>query len=283
MWNKLVQNKKRIFAAILTITLLSVSFCPIEAKTKIKSKAVTLNAAEVTLYVGNIATLTAIMQPVNSTDTLRWSSSDESVAEVNKYGVVTAKKEGAATITVKTSSKKTASCEVTVKKVLSDAEIQQMIEDNTLSKEEILQLIREEHETESDKPEQNSVTLMKGQTLPMLINDPGKTGIVGNITTLTVTKRPMTSNFILNNEFHYLPYRYDVILISNVSVVKDAQKASYQVDINFGAPNAGAKIDQSKEILSTSFSGNTFTEVIAFYSAYSVEEFFIESVKWVSK
>ena len=45
-----------------------------------------------------------------------WTSDDETVATVTSSGVITAKKVGTATITVKTTNDKIASCTVTVKK-----------------------------------------------------------------------------------------------------------------------------------------------------------------------
>ena len=55
------------------------------------------------------------MSPSNTTDTLKWSSSNTKVAKVSSTGVVTAVEKGTATITVKTTSGKTATCKVTVK------------------------------------------------------------------------------------------------------------------------------------------------------------------------
>ncbi|MEE1055746.1 MAG: Ig-like domain-containing protein [Acutalibacteraceae bacterium] len=55
------------------------------------------------------------MNPVNLVDTYTWTSSDESVATVNKFGNVTAVGVGTATITVTSSNGKTATCTVVVK------------------------------------------------------------------------------------------------------------------------------------------------------------------------
>ena len=58
------------------------------------------NVAATTLFVGDTETLTAAVEPANATDqTVTWSSSDESVATVDAYGVVTAVAAGEATIT----------------------------------------------------------------------------------------------------------------------------------------------------------------------------------------
>lgn len=281
MKRRLQHTPKIMVSVLLVLVMIFSCFSYAEAKTKIKSKSVTLNASKATLFVGNIITLSATMKPANSTDTLRWYSSDETVATVNKYGVVTGLSEGEAIITVKTSSKKTAVCEITVEKALSAAEIQQMIANNTMSKEDVLQLILQQGSaTQTDA---GPVTLMKSQNLPMLISDPSKTGIIGSITSMTVTKRPMTSSYLVNNEYHFLPYRYEVIMTSTVNIITDAQKSTHYIELNLGAPNVTAKIDQSRELLSSVYTGNTFTEIVVFYSAYNIDEFFVESAKWVSK
>jgi uncharacterized protein YjdB len=81
-----------------------------------KSTKVTLNKKKATLKVKKTLTLKATMKPAKSTDTLKWSSSNKKVAKVDKFGKVTAVKKGTATITVKTSSGKKATCKITVKK-----------------------------------------------------------------------------------------------------------------------------------------------------------------------
>ena len=61
--------------------------------------------------------------PDNTIDkTVNWSSSDESVATVDASGMVTAVKEGLATITAATPNNLTATCEVTVKPLVVEAE-----------------------------------------------------------------------------------------------------------------------------------------------------------------
>lgn len=78
--------------------------------------SITLSAASLSLEEGKTATLTATVSPSNATDkTVTWSSSDAAVATVSATGVVTAVKEGTATITAKAGNQ-TATCTVTVKK-----------------------------------------------------------------------------------------------------------------------------------------------------------------------
>jgi len=69
------------------------------------------------LYAGFSYTLVPTLQPDNAETTYTWKSDDTSVATVNTTGKVTAKKDGKATITVKTQNGLTATCEVTVSKL----------------------------------------------------------------------------------------------------------------------------------------------------------------------
>jgi uncharacterized protein YjdB len=88
--------------------------CKVTVKA-IKATSVKLNATKKTLKKGKTYTLKATVAPKNSTDTLTFTSSNAKVVKVSKSGKLTALKKGTATITVKTSSGKTAKCKVTVK------------------------------------------------------------------------------------------------------------------------------------------------------------------------
>ena len=78
----------------------------------VPATSVTLDKTELTLKPTEKTVLTATVAPENTTDTLVWTSSDETVATV-KDGTVTAKKAGTATITATCGSVK-AECAVTV-------------------------------------------------------------------------------------------------------------------------------------------------------------------------
>ena len=78
--------------------------------------AVTLDAENVTLKVGETVTLTPSATPEGAMlKGLVWSSSDEEIATVDENGVVTALKEGTATIKVSNVAGLEATCKVTVK------------------------------------------------------------------------------------------------------------------------------------------------------------------------
>lgn len=123
-----------IMAAAAVLCMIGTAASATAAK-KIKSKSVSLSTEAVTLAKGDIVSLTAAMSPKNSTDSLTWTSSNKKVAKVSKTGVVTAVAEGTATITVKTSSKKKASCKITVKEYLTKEE------SDLLTRQEIMNLI----------------------------------------------------------------------------------------------------------------------------------------------
>jgi len=102
---------KRIFK--LTAVALIASFALAACKKDVTG--VTLNRTAATIAPGETLTLTATVQPEKAANkNVRWSSSDSQVASVNN-GVVTAVKEGTATITVTTEDgNKTAKCFITV-------------------------------------------------------------------------------------------------------------------------------------------------------------------------
>ena len=80
-----------------------------------KAVSVKLNKKSLSLQKGKIYSLKATLKPANSTDTVRWKSSNKKVASVDSYGRIKAKKKGKTTVTVITKSGKKASCKVTVK------------------------------------------------------------------------------------------------------------------------------------------------------------------------
>lgn len=81
---------------------------------------VQLSSSELTLIEGESAQLTATVLPDNATDkTVTWTSSDEAIATVSADGIVKAIAEGTAVITA-TADGKSATCNVTVAKMVID-------------------------------------------------------------------------------------------------------------------------------------------------------------------
>lgn len=79
-------------------------------------QSVVLNKTDIELETGVTSKLTATYTPIDTTDSskLTWTSSNEKVATVDSTGNVTAIRAGKATITVRTSNDKTATCDVIV-------------------------------------------------------------------------------------------------------------------------------------------------------------------------
>ena len=96
------------------VTLLSVLFsCKPQETQIIPVASISVNPTSLTLEEGETSNISATVSPSNATDkTVTWSSSSNAVATI-KDGVVTAVKEGSATITAKAGGK-TAVCEVKV-------------------------------------------------------------------------------------------------------------------------------------------------------------------------
>lgn len=112
-----ITMKKALFIS-LCVLLLAGTGCKKNAEPEPQKVAVTgvsLKPNTLSLKVGEAETLTAVVIPANADNkTVSWSTSDQSVATVAD-GLVTAVKEGSATITVTTiDGDKTATCAVTV-------------------------------------------------------------------------------------------------------------------------------------------------------------------------
>ena len=85
---------------------------------KVPVTGVSLDKTDLSLTEGDTYQLSATVSPSNATNkTVIWKSSSTAVATVSSSGLITAKAEGSATITVTTEDgSKTATCRVTVKK-----------------------------------------------------------------------------------------------------------------------------------------------------------------------
>lgn len=105
---KLKAGKKK-GSAKLTITLksgLKKTVTVKVQKSKVKTKKIQNLTKTIVLEKGNKATLKPVLNPLTSQQGIRYYSSKKSVARVSSKGVITAKKAGKATITVKSGSKK---------------------------------------------------------------------------------------------------------------------------------------------------------------------------------
>lgn len=109
---------KKTGKATITVTMKSGAKAKYTVKIqkgKVTTKSLKLNKSKCTLKKGKTFTIKVTRNPITATEKITYSSSDKKVATVDKKGKITAKKKGKATITVKASNGKKASCKVTVK------------------------------------------------------------------------------------------------------------------------------------------------------------------------
>lgn len=107
-----------LFTILLSVSLIATYSCKKEKDKSVAVTEVRLDKTATTLVEGDTEELMATVMPENATDKgIEWKSDNESVATVSQTGLVTALKDGSATITVITNDGGfRASCEVTVKK-----------------------------------------------------------------------------------------------------------------------------------------------------------------------
>lgn len=107
-----------LFTILLSVSLIATYSCKKEKDKSVAVTEVRLDKTATTLVEGDTEELMATVMPENATDKgIEWKSDNESVATVSQTELVTALKDGSATITVKTNDGGfSASCEVTVKK-----------------------------------------------------------------------------------------------------------------------------------------------------------------------
>ncbi len=104
-----------LLACVMAFSLAAFTACEADMTDEdaVRATGVTLNETSISLEVGQEFQLEATPTPENATDPITWRTSDKSIAEVTQDGLVTAKSEGRATITVQIYTAK-ATCEVTV-------------------------------------------------------------------------------------------------------------------------------------------------------------------------
>ena len=93
----------------------SMTFADNEPSPPPSPASITLDQSELTLYVGEADTLTAMLHPEGANSSIQWTSSDPSVASVTESGLIIAHSAGTASITATaTVGGASASCLVTV-------------------------------------------------------------------------------------------------------------------------------------------------------------------------
>ena len=114
---------KRILSFMLACLMVIGTSCKEDDPGATPVQGVAISKATITLEPGKTETLSAVITPSDAADkSITWSSSDAAIATVDAKGVVTAVKEGTATITVASvaDNSKKATCTVTVKKQTID-------------------------------------------------------------------------------------------------------------------------------------------------------------------
>ena len=108
-----------------------------------KVQSISLDKTDVTLKSNETVKLTARIMPLNATNqNITWSSNNPSVASVDSSGLVTAKSDGFATITVTTvDGNHTASCNITVDNSIPVSGVHLNISNSTLKRNETLKLV----------------------------------------------------------------------------------------------------------------------------------------------
>lgn len=94
------------------------AICSVTVK-EIPGSKVKLSKSQISMYQGASYTLKASMTPKNTTDTLKWKSSNKKIVTVSSKGVITGVKKGTAYVYAQMSGGKKAACRVTVKGISS--------------------------------------------------------------------------------------------------------------------------------------------------------------------
>lgn len=120
-------RKKKFVSVVIALALLLCTCCFVSSAA---ATSIRINVSQVTIQSGGQYQLSAIIMPSNSSKTLKWSSSNDSVASVNSNGLVTGRNSGTATITCTTTdgSNLSASCTVTVAQLISSISMQSNLE-----------------------------------------------------------------------------------------------------------------------------------------------------------
>lgn len=90
------------------------AICRLNVKQKvIEAESISLSDNEANIYVGKTLKIVATILPENTTvKSLVWSSTDDKIVSISEEGIITAHKEGSASITAETNNGKNAVCKI---------------------------------------------------------------------------------------------------------------------------------------------------------------------------
>ena len=94
-----------------------IATCKITVKKPVPPTGIIVSPSSMNINIGDTKTISYSLTPTDATTTVTWKSDNTSIATVSSSGLVKGIAKGKTTIRVTTSNGKTASCEVTVKKV----------------------------------------------------------------------------------------------------------------------------------------------------------------------
>lgn len=94
-------TKKRSKMMLMAMALVLIGACALSACKGVACTAVEITTEEETFRVGTKVTFTAVLTPADTTDAVKWSSSDEKVATIDKKGCASLLAEGTTTITAR--------------------------------------------------------------------------------------------------------------------------------------------------------------------------------------
>ena len=211
-----------------------------------------LSKSELSIGVGEIANLTATVSPGNVKTTLTWSSSDNSVAEVNSQGQVTAKAEGDAVIKVEAPNGVLAVCNVTVK-----------IKTGSISGN----VTYKYNNYVGNKPDTGTVVFLISKKVTSLPDSMGYgwTWDVDDYEGIYATEVDGSGNYILND----IPVgEYYIVLISE--------------NTNTGESNAGVRYWGASLYYKFSEEGRKYADSLAFLSKIETESVTISDGKTTS-
>ncbi|MES5132386.1 Ig-like domain-containing protein [Hoylesella timonensis] len=177
--------KKKLSFVILSLMTMLIGFTSCRGNDNVPVTGIRLDKSELTLLKGESSMLTATVSPEDATDpTVKWKSSDLSIATVDDYGNVKAVAAGKTTVTVSSADGRfTATCTVNVNVnvsslILSDTSI-------TLKKGDSKKL---SVAISPDDATNKSVTWSSGDTNIAIVDNMGKiTAVNGGSTVITIT------------------------------------------------------------------------------------------------
>lgn len=132
---KLITNKKIVITLIICIIFSAIIYVVYSKKTAIVVTRITLSDYSIIMRINDSQTLIpTVLYSNNSKDrNVVWTSSNESVATIDKNGVILALSEGVTTITAQASKNNSVEyidCEVTVQSISSDVELPSISENS---------------------------------------------------------------------------------------------------------------------------------------------------------